>query len=274
MTGTTAGNPTVRSLRRSLAVAAGSAMVALLLCTPVHAADDSAPLLELSRDGVHYAPERLVAVFGSTAGYVPGESRSGVVWVRNASSRTSHFSLAVANTGPGSDSAMAGYLQLGAASPQWSATAGIPSRAGACTALVDGWKLAGGDSLRIELDLAFDVTAPNSTRHQESHADVLFLLQDLEGGRSVSPCAIDTRAGGTSMGAATINSSTEANQSFATAAGQPGPQEEMAPGAMRPEAQGPQSNVVAISRSPWPWLMILSSGTYMGISLRRQRRAQ
>lgn len=276
MTGTIAGHSTRRSLWRGLAVAAGSAAVVVLLSTPAHAADDSDTLLELGRDGVHYASEPLLTVFESGRGYVPGESRSGIVWVRNASSQSAQLSLGVANAGSGPESAMAGYLQLGAASPQWSTTAGIPSGAGHCTTMIEERNLAAGESLRIELDLAFDIKAPNSTRQQESHVDVVFLLQDYDGGRPVSPCAsvTDARSAGASMGRAIFNSRTGTNSDVDTAAGDPGPQDDMNPGAMRAEARWPQSNVEAISRSPWPWLLILSAGTYVGISLRRQRRTQ
>lgn len=273
MTATVAGKPNIPPLWRGLAAVACSAM-AVVLSTPAHAANDSVPLLELSSDGVHFEQERPLPVFASTKGYVPGEARSGVVWVRNASSQPSQFSLAVTNTGSGQDSAMANYLQLAAVTPGWNATAGIPVGAGDCTALVEDWKIPAGESLRIDLELGFQLTAPNSTRHQESNAEVLFLLQDHDGGVPVSPCAPTTAIAAASMGRVTINSSTEQNQALAAIAELPEVQAETQQDFLRQQVQGPQSNVVATSRSPWPWLLILSAVAYMGISLRRQKRTQ
>ncbi len=257
----------------ALSVAA-PAQAAPALTAPAQVANRPEPLLELSGDGIHYRTEKSLTVLEPHRGYVPGESRTGVIWVRNASSQANNFTLALANTGSGEDSAIASYLQLEARLPRWISSAAVPARSGGCTTIIEGWKIASGESLRIELSLALNINAPNSTRHQESLLDAIFLLQEPGGGQAVSACATQEEAlgAGASIGRVPVSGRPGDSASAAAGTTQLFIQEEADLGPLWELAQWGQSNVVTTSRSPWPWLAILSAGTYVVISLRRQRR--
>lgn len=257
-----------RALRLSLAVAAATMLAVLVPSAPGLAADDPKARLELSRDGIHYAAERLLSVFEAGQGYVPGESRTATIWVRNTSNQARQLSLGVTTTDAAS--ALASHLQLGAAAPGWSGTTAIPSVAGHCTTMMEHQEVAGGQSLPIELNLSFDIKAPNTTRQQVGNFELVFLLQDIAGGHPVSPCAAakDSRGSGASMGSASVEAGTDPAPVQAPANPAMGQETD----AMRPATAMPQSNVVITSHSPWPWLLVLSAGTYAGISLRSRRR--
>lgn len=258
-----------RAAWRGPMVIASVALALVLLSTPGHARDDSASTLELSGDGVNYAPQQPLEMFGPGREYVPGESRSGVVWVRNAGNQAKRFSLAVATTDVQGKSPLASHLQLAASAPGFNAVTTVPARRGLCTTMLAGWQLAPGQALPIDFSLALDLAAPNSTRHQGMGFDMVFLLQDGGSPLPVSPCATAVEAGnaGASMGRATVGHDPGAT---------PGPGDDpgamAGPGAVRPGVDMLQSNVVATSHSPWPWLVILCAGTYAGISLRSRGR--
>lgn len=273
MTGKARSPRAQRPLWVGTAAAACGAILALILAQPAWATDGSDPQLQLSRDGIHFAPESLSQVLAKGGGLVPGESRSGTVWVLNAGAHASHFSLGVVNIASAPD--LADYLQLSAAAPAWNGTARIPPSFGLCTTIVENQTLSAGESVPIKLDLTFSSTAPNSTRNQKSSVKVVFLLQDSDGGAPVSPCAPAqaSPSAGASMGSVTVNSDTGAGAGteVAIVAIPDEAEEQLNSAAPWPEGARAQSNVVATVRSPWPWVTLLSAGTYMAISLSRQK---
>lgn len=263
----------MRPLRLSAAVIAGAAILTLSLSSPALAADGADPLLELSMDGIHFAPKNLPNVLAMGGGIVPGESRTGRIWVRNSGSQTAQFSLAVRNMTAGSSAGLTTHLQLDAGAPPWNVTTNIPPNFGQCSAMVVDRKLSAGEAVPIELDLTFSSAAPNATRKLKSSFDVVFLLQDLDGGVLVSPCALPSvaQSGGALAGRVTVGSDVWA-PSEGTSDSIPSEREEplMSVAPWSADAT-PQSNVVAISRSPWPWLALVGAGAYVGVSLRRNR---
>lgn len=271
MTGKKIAPYALRPLRMGAAAATGVAILTLILSPPAVAADGSEQILELSSDGIHYAPEGLSTVLSQGGGLVPGESRSDTVWVRNASTQVADFSFAVVNTAAVSGSGLADHLQLGASAPFWSVSASVPPSFGVCTTMIENRTLSAGESVPIDLALKFSSVAPNSTRNQKSSFDMVFLLQDSDGGVPVSPCAPLSAAQSrdTSTGRITVNSGTASH--VTTAALPAGPVEQVDPAAPWPADALPQSNVVATGRSPWSWLVLLSAGTFVGILLRRRK---
>ena len=129
-----------------MAIVASIAM-GTLLAGPASAAENKNDLLQLSRDGVNFATDAVPTMFRSTKGYVPGESRRGIIWVRNASNHTAHLTLAVRNAGTATTSVLPGQLRLQARAPGRDAAAAILPSAGACAPVIDGWTLAAGEAL-------------------------------------------------------------------------------------------------------------------------------
>ncbi len=284
--------------RARLAMAATVASVAtgLLLAVPAAGAENEHGLLQLSHDGVQYKSTLAPTLFRSTNGYVPGESRRDTIWVRNGDTDTAHFSLGVRNTGQATGDALPGYMRLRASAPgHEEALAALPSNRG-CTPVVNGWTLAAGHVLTLTLDLGLTSRAPNSTRNQESTFDLVFVLQGIGGGRPVAPCAAVhmTNPEGTSIGIlpATGGTASRGPQAGSESganipSAEPGaiiPAVETDGGEVPPLQPNPRdgwpvaelarSNVVANSRSPWPWLLTLSASAYMLISFWRRRKTQ
>ncbi|MFQ4150491.1 hypothetical protein AAGW05_17700 [Arthrobacter sp. LAPM80] len=264
----------------------------MFLAAPAVAADGKETLLELSRDGVSYAPGTLQNVLDDSHGYIPGESRNGRLWVRNASKNAAYMSLAVVSKKQGSSATLPEYLSLEVATAKRRAAAKTLPGPGHCTTVFEKWTLSAGESLPLVLNLALALQAPNSTRNQNSTFDLVFVLQGIDGGRPVSGCAPLTTAnpGGASLAVLPVSGGPAAR------AAQPGNLEnsgefeekiayagtEMrslpvlspAPPQNWPVPELEHSNVVANIRSPWPWLVFLSACTYMLISFGRRRRTR
>ena len=280
-----------------MTVASGTLVFGVLMASPASADDPDGIFLELSRDGVHYAAGEVRDIFGSTNGYVPGESRPGTIWVRNASNENAHFSVAVANTDRGGEPVLPAYLEFSAATATTSSSAITLPSPGHCTPVLDGWALAAGESIRLNLNLNLALDAPNDTRNQASSFDVVFLLQGINAGQLVSPCADESNEPGAavSLGRAPVTSDTATNPPINRSNISPGlgivdpstlimdyiatdassvPLPPLDPNVSGPFNFRPQSNVVAINRTPWPLLTALSAGVYMVISFRRRRRNQ
>lgn len=288
----------------TVALTAGTVAMGILLATPAVAADGADILLELSHDGVHYSPGTVQDIFSNTGGYVPGESRPGTVWIRNASPDAAQFSLGIANTDSASGSELPPYLSLQVASGAKKASAMAFPGAGGCDPMIEGWVMSGGESLRLDLDMGLELRAPNATRNQESNFDLRFVLQGIGGGAPVSPCAgrpvplpntaLPTDSeDNVSVGTAKISSATaqqtgasaqasrrisagiRTGAGFAPVTGTgfvavPEPEQDREPG--WPWEATPQSNVVANVRSAWPWIAALSAGAYMVMTFRRRKR--
>lgn len=274
----------------------------MLLATPALAADVPDILLELSHDGVDYSAESGQDIFTNPDGYVPGESRAGSIWVRNASSDAAQFSLGIMNPDAASASQLPAYLSLQVASSRGSANAPTFPAAGACSSVLEGWTIPEGEALQLNLDMELAVQAPNGTRNQTGNFGLVFVLQGLGGGTPVSPCAgspltlpgtalptvptdnvaVGTArlSGGTAQAAGTPGQPVTAGNAFAGADAVFVPVE----GGLDAAAQSPRprwsswiwsatepSNVIANIRSPWPWIVCLSAGVYMAMSFRRRK---
>ncbi|ALE91537.1 hypothetical protein AOC05_02915 [Arthrobacter alpinus] len=291
MTANITGATLSRHARLAVAVAAGTVAMGMILAAPAAADDDSGTLLELSRDGIHFTAGTVPDIFNNTSGYVPGESRVGTVWVRNASRDDGHFSLGVKNTSVVGSSTLPAYLHMQAATLNHRGATGVLPDSGSCKPVVDGWTLTGGETIRLDLGLSLDWEAPNSTRNQVSDFELIFVLQGLDGGRLVTPCsgALEVSPAAVSVGTVAITGGTAGGSQFtgaqaATAADageadiSAGRDAEQLP-LGQPDAKLPldallQSNVAANVRSAWPWLVLISAGAYMVISLRRRRRTR
>lgn len=294
---------TALGVRVPLLIAATTCSVAfgLLLAPPAHALDGAEVLLELSHDGVNYSPGTVQDIFPSTGGYVPGESRAGAVWVRNGSADAAQLSLGIVNADPISSSMLPEYLSLQLAAGSASGSADTFPTAGNCHPVIEGWLMAAGEALRLDLTMGLGLDAPNATRNQESNFNLVFVVQGMGGGQPVSPCAGSLAAvpgmalpaelaDGVSVGTAGIYGATAQVSGTSTpvfghngmgmaangtlppggvgAAPEPAPLLEWA----WPWDGVEQSNVVANIRSPWPWIAVLSAGAYMAMSYRSRRR--
>lgn len=285
-----------------MAVVAIVASIAMgtLLAGPATGAENKNDLLQLSRDGVHFATDAIPTMFRSTKGYVPGESRPGLIWVRNASKESASFSLAVLNTGkPDNDQGAFGasvlpqHLRLQAQAAGRSATANTLPTAGDCSPVIDGWTLAAGEVLPLALDLGLSLDAPNSTRNQRAEFALAFVLQEHSGGKLAGPClqrpdklpaggavislpftggtaATPAPVTGLEMGG--VNDSGGAGSTPAPT--QPG--EQPAPEAPQPLplSRQLQSNVEASAYNPWPWLVVISGCLYVFTSVRKRSRTR
>ncbi|MFC8302276.1 hypothetical protein ACFUCV_01165 [Specibacter sp. NPDC057265] len=292
--------------RAPLAVAAttGTMALAMLLAPPALAADGQKIALELSHDGVNYSPGTVQDIFANTGGYVPGESRTGTIWVRNASADAAQFSLGIVNPDTAFGSALPAYLNLHVSSGRGSANASAFPAAGACEPVLQGWTMAGGEALQLELDMGLALQAPNATRNQASTFGLVFVLQGIGGGTHISPCAgAPTTLPGTALPAVPADnvavgtvplpggtaqaagSSTQLLTGGSALAGADAAFLPVNEDGVDPVPQSPrsawrswlwntteQSNVVANIRSPWPWIAFLSAGAYMAMSFRRRKR--
>lgn len=272
----------------AVAVTAGTVALGMLLAAPAAADDSDGVFLQLSRDGVHFSPGEVHDIFAGSHGYVPGESRPGTVWIRNASRDSAQLSLAVDNMDQAVVSKLPEYLELGAAAGTRSARARALPGHGRCNPVFENWTLSGGQALRMSLDLNLSVDAPNSTRRQTSTFDLVFLLQATTGGRAVSPCAhgASVPATGSSAVRTPVHIGPAQIPDMAADGGVTWIMDDAgtdvpavhppraAPGHGEPLTAELQGNVAAINFSPWPWLLALSAGAYMVLWLRSRRRNQ
>ncbi|MHA7269381.1 hypothetical protein [Arthrobacter sp. HLT1-20] len=292
---------------RSLAGSARMAVMAIvasiamgtLLAGPATGAENKSDLLQLSRDGVHFATDAIPTLFRSTKGYVPGESRPGLVWVRNAGKESASFSLAVLNTsnpdtgeGTAGPSVLPQHLRLQAQASGRGATANTLPTAGECTPVIDGWTLAAGEVLPLTLDLGLSRDAPNSTRNQGADFTLAFVLQESGGGQLAGACL--QRPDRLPAGAAVISlpisggtgtPGTAVDVGGVNNFGGSGPG--TAPGTIQPtslptpEAPQPlplsrhlQSNVEATACNPWTWIVVISACAYIFTSVRKRSRTR
>ncbi|WP_427016735.1 hypothetical protein ACQCSX_18730 [Pseudarthrobacter sp. P1] len=189
------GRRTKVHLRQTAAVLAGgilTAVLAGLAATP--AAADDGPAMQLSSDGIHFTSSQEPAVFPDLAGLVPGETRPGTVWVRNAGADPAAFDLAV-RSGAGS-AVLTNSLELLAGSPGHAAVTVPLAGPGQCRNVLQGWVLAAGETLRIDLALGLVLAATNATRRESAGVELIFLVQGLGGGAAVSACSTPSEPSG------------------------------------------------------------------------------
>ncbi|GAA4656732.1 hypothetical protein [Arthrobacter cryoconiti] len=187
------------SRKHRLGVFAATLLAPLCLMAPLSlldagsaaAADDA---LELANDGVNYSALAAGQLFDHVDGFVPGESRTGSVWVRNTGQDPAVLSVGV--TSANEASMLPAFLEMGV---QRSGTASTPVRlagGGACRSVARGLELAPGQFMKLELTLALVQDAPNGTRQQSNDFGLLFLLQDTS--NTFEVC--DAKAGPLTMG--------------------------------------------------------------------------
>lgn len=173
--------------RRAAAVLAGGLLAgALAALAAAPAIADDGPAMQLSTDGIHFTQGQEPTVFPQLAGLVPGESRPGTVWVRNAGNRPAAFDLAV-RSGAGS-AVLTESLELLAGSPGH-ATVTVPlADPGQCHSVLHDWTLAPGATIRLDLALGLNLAATNETRREQSGVELVFLMQESGGGTAVTAC--------------------------------------------------------------------------------------
>ncbi|WP_218714012.1 hypothetical protein [Arthrobacter sp. BF1] len=275
----------LRSRAGSVRVAAMAVVASVALVTviagPVDAADTKNELLQLSSDGVNFVTNAAPTMFSSTKGYVPGESRRGTVWVRNASKQSAYLSLAVRNAGSATTFVLPGHLRLQAQSPGHGPTAATLPSPGACAPVIEAWTLAAGAVLPLTLDLVMGLDSPNSTRNQALDFTLTVVLQEEGPGQRVDPCAgapdsssaadgvASMNIGGGAAGTATGGSvgagvSDNAQGSNGADAGNDAVPEVM------PLFHKLQSNVEATTYDPWTWIVLVSGCLYMFVLSRKR----
>ncbi|MHA7304945.1 hypothetical protein ACX80E_06835 [Arthrobacter sp. TMN-49] len=292
------------SARRAVMAIAASVALGTLLAGPATGAETTNDLLELSGDGVHFAADAPPTMFRSTKGYVPGESRQGLIWVRNASNHSAQLSVGAHNTANAGAAFLPGYLRLQTHAPSHSPTAATLPFPGACTPVINGWTLAAGEVLPLTLALGLTLQAPNSTRNQAADFTLMFVLQERGAGELVGPCsgrpdtppaagaALTLPVSGGTAGTVearlngTVTGRTQAAEGAVngaeTASGAPpvagpGPAEQQGVLAARepqPLLRRLQSNVEATAHNPWPWLALISACVYVFTSVRKRSRTR
>ncbi|POH74919.1 hypothetical protein [Arthrobacter glacialis] len=290
------------SARMAVVAIVASIAMGTLLAGPAAGAENKNDLLQLSRDGVHFATDAIPTMFRSTKGYVPGESRPGLIWVRNAGKDSAHFTLAVHNTNnPDTSAGIAGasilpqHLRLQAQASGRVTTANALPTPGTCTPVIDGWTLAAGEVLPLTLDLGLSVEAPNSTRNQNADFTLTFVLQERGAGQLIGPCAggPGNLAAGGAVISLPISGGTAATRTPATGVVsggvqvpigsdvgtdldplqqgvQPSPEASQA----LPLLRQLQSNVEATDYNPWPWIVVISACVYVFTSVRKRSKTR
>lgn len=247
---------------------AGLAVAALLAGLPWLAAGSASAAeadLQLSDDGVHYGAHPDGAVFDILNGYVPGETRSGTVWVRNNSNDAAVLSLGV-KTAPGV-AVLPGFMRM-VAEARGSGTGPVPLAApNACRTVAGGWSLGPGQALRMDLSLSLDLDAPNATRDQHAGFQLVFLLQGSTGAPALDACAGAALPPGAATSAATLTA--VASTSTGASAGQ------LLPPARRDDypAGAEHSNVVANNPRPAQLALACAAGLWLALRVRRRRTA-
>lgn len=280
----------------AIAVVASVALVTVI-AGPVDAADKKHELLQLSSDGVNFVTIAAPTMFSSTEGYVPGESRRGTVWVRNASKHSAYLSLAVRNAGSATTFVLPGHLRLQAQSPGHGPTAATLPSPGVCAPIIEAWTLAAGAVLPLTLDLVMALDSPNSDRNQAVDFTLTVVLQEEGPGQRVNPCAgtpdsssaadrvASMNIGGGASGTATggsVGAGVSDNAQGSNGADAGNDDSLAAPG-LNLAASGDeavpeviplfhklQSNVEATTYNPWTWVVLVSGCLYMFVLSRKR----
>lgn len=175
-------------LLRALTALGAVAMVAAALLTPSGLARAAAPTLEFSTDGVSWSATPLASVFASGFRYVPGDTETATVYVRNVRSIPTSVMAAVADVTV-DDTEFGTALSLAATD---FATGGFPATSlGAiaeCTVVAPRRDLAPGEVFAMRFDLAV-ATWLSGANGQASTANFRLVIgmADLD-----SPIASDT----------------------------------------------------------------------------------
>ncbi|WP_449372244.1 hypothetical protein [Arthrobacter psychrolactophilus] len=240
-----------------------SIATAMLLAGPATGAENKNDLLELSRDGVNFATDSVPTMFRSTKGYVPGESRQGLIWVRNASNQTAHLFLAVRNTGTAGTSVLPGQLRLQTRSPGHDTASATFPAAGSCAPLIDGWTLAAGGVLPLTLDLGLALESPNSTRKLAADFTLTFVLQEQGPGKLVDPCSgsLNNSPANGVLASVAIGGGTDGTATGSSVVPEQSGNEPLAE--PLPGFRQLQSNVEATTYNPWTWIVLVSGCLFL-----------
>lgn len=157
-----------------------SAVLGLAAAGPAQARDSD--YLLLSTDGETFTPSIDHALFTGLETLVPGQSIPGRLWVRNAGPETAYLSMG-GLVGSG-DEELAGYLRL-EARPQGQAGSSVPlGHPGSCADVAQGWELASGRTVEVDLGLGLVAAAPNETMNRTMSFSILLLLDSAGQPRS------------------------------------------------------------------------------------------
>lgn len=257
-------------VRRAAAILATASLVGMLTVTPAWSEEKQDTLLELSKDGIHFTTGSVKQLIKNVHGLVPGESREGSVWVRNASRDPSQLSFGVANVDDLGSQLLPEYLQLKANAATQEIDMALPIP-GSCASPEKSWELASGEALRVDLQLKLDSAAPNETRRQGAAFDLIFVLQDISTGTPVQPCLANPGVARKDASVALLTMGGHVDEVPPA----PGPTSDAMPNSTQdwPAGALPQSNVGAVDGGPWPWYVAITIGLLMATSFRRRSRS-
>ncbi|MCC3280193.1 hypothetical protein LJ754_13650 [Arthrobacter sp. zg-Y40] len=173
-------------------VASAAAAVAL---TGMPAATAAGDYLAFSTDGTSFAPTLATPVFDQGIRLVPGSSTAGSIWIRNNGDGPAHLSAGAVR--PILDPELAGLLSVSASADGIGGNPVLLGDAGACTSLYQGWELAPGEDVRVQLTADLSIEAPNAARNRSAAFDLVFYLQSTDiPGTGPDACeALDGSAG-------------------------------------------------------------------------------
>lgn len=254
--------------RTATLLAGGILAAALAGLTAAPATADAGPAMQLSTDGIHFTSRQAPEVFPQMAGMVPGESRPGTIWVRNAGAEPAIFALAVRSTS--GSAVLTDSLELLAGSRGHADVTAPLAAPGQCRSIFHGWTLRPGESLRLNLALGMDIAATNATRHESAGVQLIFLMQGHGGGTPVPACPAPGEP------SAWTGLRQVVGASVATAGAQPAREAAARqPGVDHQAAEEPdramQSNVVGNDQRP-AQLLAIASGLFLFTALAKRRR--
>jgi hypothetical protein len=136
-------------IRGALAAVALAAAVAVVPVVPAHAVGEP---ITVSADGVTFADDLPLAIFGG-ARIVPGGSATRSIWVRNNTAEPGNLAIALMGV-TSADPHMRAGLRLRAATPSLHGPVRPFTAANPCVSLLSGVPLAAGATLQIDLVLS------------------------------------------------------------------------------------------------------------------------
>jgi len=136
--------------------------------TPTAGAQAASPELLVSTDGTHFSPALSTNLFDDIALIVPGDVIQSHLWVRNASSSTALFRVAVGDlVVPSPAFGAAVTLSSAVGSVGRAATLSSLNR---CQVIVDPMNLQAGDTIRIDFELQMNPATSGSDAQAETAA--------------------------------------------------------------------------------------------------------
>ncbi|WP_299165526.1 hypothetical protein [uncultured Arthrobacter sp.] len=158
-----------------------------LLQTSAAQASEQEPALQFSTDGVSYSTTLSDPVLQNLEPIVPGGAIERRLWIRNNGGDDALLSIAAlaGTVAP----ALEQELKVRTATQHWSGAQAPLGKSGSCSNLAVGLPVSAGETMRLALDLQFDIDAPNETRQQSAGFALSFLLQDARVGTTSGACS-------------------------------------------------------------------------------------